>query len=157
MPSIEYEKVKNLECKDTDFKIGDIVVGSTHWYRTMTFWYKIIDIAPKTITLEKLPTSYPTQYMSNTPGDECVPVLKYGNGYYVNPRFPYWINEGDAEIVKANPYKIRRYELHHLKNGKTKKVIPKDSKWEFRLDIRGDKYAPALSHWDGKPGWVNCD
>jgi hypothetical protein len=157
MPSIEYEIVKNISCDDTDFKIGDIVSGTTYMYRNQTFWYKIIKMTPKQIELEELPVSYPTEYMSNTPGDECVPVLKFGSEYYVNPRFPYWVKDRRPEIIKARPYKVRRYEIHHLKNGKTKKVIPKNSKWEFRMRIMGNRWLPSLSHWDEKPGWVNCD
>lgn len=157
MPEIRYETVKHIECKETGFKEGDIVVGVSYWYRTTTTWYRILKVTNKEVTLEELPTSYPTKYMSNTPGSECVPVLKYGEEYYVNPNFPFWLGPTKTGIVKARPYKIREYEIWYNEDGSKKIIHPKEKKWEYHLKLSNDRYKPSLSLWDGKPGWVNCD
>ena len=101
-----YECIKNLEV-DGRFKVGDILVGTTHMYRTATYWYKVIKVTKKQLTLKELQVSYPTKYMSNTPGDSCMPVLEYNGYHFVSTCCPYWLGPRDTETVVAAIEKYR--------------------------------------------------
>ena len=132
---------KNLEVRD-NFKVGDILVGKTHMYRTVTYWYKVIKVTKKQLVLKELQVSYPTEYMSNTFGDECMPVLEVGDQHLLICGFPYWTGPRKTETVTAS---VARHKFDH------------DKDWTVTAEIRGDRYAPSLTIWDGTPGWVNCD
>ena len=137
----DYERVRNLEVGD-NFHVGDILVGKTHMYRTVTYWYEVTKVTKKRLTLRQLDVSYPTAYMSNTPGDECMPVLKFGKRIAFFDGFPYWMGPRKHEEVQAS---VEKYRFN------------KDEAWTICASILGDKYAPSLTKWDGEPGWVNCD
>ena len=157
MGEIKYITEKNIETKLSGFKKGDILVGQTHWGCTTTYWYQIVSMTKKLLTLKELDVSYPTQYMSNTPGDECMPVMEQKcmrpgeifTVHYLAEGFPFWVGPRDHKTVTASIRRSKRYDAS--------KESPKDKEWEYEADIRGDKYAPLLEFWDGKPGWVNCD
>ncbi len=155
MGEITFEKEKNVNVFESGIEIGDILCGQTHMYRTVTYWYQVVDITMKQLKLRRLQVSYPTEYMDNTPGDQCMPVLEYSKGkkkvYALVPGFPYWSGPREEEIVKATVCRIRTME--EMPDGK-KKVY---EDWQYHADIMGDKYAPILSLWYGEPGWVNCD
>lgn len=149
MGEIKYITEKNRTTKESGFKIGDILCGTTHMYHTETHWYRIVDMTAKLLTLEKMDVSYPTQYMSNTPGDESMPVLNVNGRYYLAEGFPYWPGHIGWGIVTASVRRTKRYDSYN--------EDPADKPWEYEADVRGDSYAPLLRLWDGKPGWVNCD
>ena len=157
----EIEK-KGVRVKDMGVKVGDILTGQTHMYRTITYWYVVEKVTDKRLTLRRLDVCYPTQYMSNTPGDHCMPVCEWkmpdGDIIYVLPAgYPYWLGHMKAndELVQA---KVTRYrDLHYdgsYEEGKEPIFI---SEWRYYVELVGDDRAPLLSLWYGKPGWVNCD
>ena len=155
MGEIIYKTEKGKTTKESGFKIGDILVGRTYWYRTTTYWYQIIGITDKQLKLKKLNVCYPTEYMSNTPGDECMPVLEYVNeklairDYFPAAGFPYWIKVNEGTTYKASIDLVITTEEFTNRTDKIRR--------EYKAKILGDRYAPSLDLWDGKPGWVNCD
>ena len=136
-----YEIMKNQDV-GTNYKVGDILVGSTHMYRTKPYWYQVVKVTKKQLTLKRMQESYSTKYMDNTPGDYCMPVFKIGNEHILTLGYPYWIGPRDTELVIAN---VERYKWEG------------EEEWSTYAKRRGDRYAPLLSLWDGKPQWVNCD
>ena len=162
MGIINYEHDKqNRTVKESGFQLGDILTGQTHCYRTVTYWYKVIGMTAKQLKLEEMQVSYPTEYMSNTPGSQCMPVdevkcMRPGGEVfsldYFCPGFPYYPGKRKKEIVKASIKRFRRIETFP---GMDKEDIVSD--WIYEAEIIGDRYAPTLELWDGKPGWVNCD
>ena len=136
-----YECEKNLEVGD-NFQVGDILVGKTHMYRTVTYWYKVVRKTKKRLMLKQLDVSYPTQYMSNTPGDACMPVIEKDGKYMCYAGFPYWSGHMEYAEVQAS---VERYRFDTEKP------------WTIAASILGDEYAPSLTKWNGEPGWVNCD
>lgn len=155
MGEILYKREKGRTVKESGFKIGDILVGQSHWYRTTTYWYQVIGMTDKQLKLKQLNVCYPTQYMSNTPGDECMPVLEFVNEkknirqYFPAAGFPYWIKVNEGTTYKASIDLVITTE--EFKNE------IKEVRREYEAKILGDRYAPSLDLWDGKPGWVNCD
>lgn len=135
------ELIKNIDVAG-HFKVGDILYGETCMYRTTPYWYEVIKTTKKQLTLKRLDVSYPTKYMSNTPGDHCMPVLRKNGNYVLFKGYPYWIGHKEYKPVTASVQKYR----WESKDG-----------WKAEAVIRGDRYAPLLQKWDGKPGWVNCD
>ena len=161
MPEILYKTEKNKTVKESGFKIGDILVGTSHWYRTATYWYQVIGMTEKQLKLKKLNVCYPTQYMSNTPGDQCMPVLEFVNEkknirqYFPAAGFPYWIKVNEGTTYKGSISKVNRIEKWDGDNGiVVNKIV--ESTYEVRILGEG-KYYPTFELWDGKPGWVNCD
>lgn len=116
---------------DHSFKEGDILVSTWGYNRTVTTWYKVVRTTKCKVIVHELPTSYPTGYMSNTPGDYCMPVI-------------------DGKVDPAYPYV--GYEPEEEETGTAKRFS--DGKEYVKLPGR---YGHILYHWDGKPGWVNCD
>lgn len=155
MGLIEYEREKNRTVKESGFGIGDILTGQSHWYRTATYWYQIIGVTDKQLKLKELNVCYPTEYMSNTPGDECMPVLEFVNeklgirDYFPAAGFPYWVKVHEGKTFKASIVKVTTTE----RIGDEKKVRDIG----YNAQLLGDRYAPYLELWDGRPGWVNCD
>ena len=147
--TMQYLTEKKVGTKESGFKVGDILCGTTHMYRTQTHWYQIVSMTKKLLTLKELNVSYPTQYMSNTPGDNCMPVLEFGDQYILINGYPYWSGPYRQDKVTASVQRFKRYDDMN--------EMPDEKMWIYEADIRGDKYAPLLSLWDGKPGWVNCD
>ena len=161
MPEIVYKTEKNKTVKESGFKIGDILVGTSHWYRTTTYWYQVIGMTDKQLKLKKLNVCYPTGYMSNTPGSECMPVLEFINEkknirhYFPAEGFPYWMKMKEGMTYKGTISKVNRIEKWHGDGGVVaNKVV--ESTYEVRILGKG-KYYPTFELWDGKPGWVNCD
>lgn len=153
MPGLEFERKKDVDVSETDFKVGDILTGQSHMYRTMTYWYKIVRMTKKQLILKRLQVSYPTEYMSNTPGDNCMPVLEYDGGtekvFAIIPGYPYWLGPRETEEVKASVQKTRDVLVYEDRK--------EYKEWVSEARILGDSYAPTLERWDGRPGWVNCD
>ena len=139
----------------------------------MTYWYEIVKTTAKQLTLKQLDVSYPTKYMSNTPGDICLPVLtKRRDGwlididrgddgmetaFYLSPRCPYWPGHRDWGLFTARIDKVMTLERFYddeFKNVTEEKVREE----KYKAVIIGDHYAPDLTLWEGeKEGWVNCD
>ena len=113
------------------FKTGDILVATWGYNRTITSWYKVIRTTRCKVIMHQLPVSYPTRYMSNTPGDYCMPVI---DGK-VDPAYPFVGYKSDEEV---------RGTSSQFRDGKPYVKLP-------------GRYGQVLYHWDGKPGWVNCD
>lgn len=156
MPMISWETEKRQTVKDSGFKVGDILWGQTHMYRTVTYWYEIVKTTTKQLTLRRLNVSYPTAYCSNTPGSQCYPVLEVRENdpeYIIDKRFPYHGNLIDWGIFKASISRMRSVEIPY--DTREPEVY---GEWKYIADIIGDHYTPSLSLWDGEtPGWVNCD
>lgn len=157
MSSYEIERKRTME--ESGFKVGDILWGKTYMYRTMTYWYEIIKVTNKQLTLKRLNVSYPTKYMSNTPGSECYPVLIVRENeavypeYIIDKRFPYHGNLIQYDLDKAFISRVRSVDIPH--DTSEPEVF---GEWEYYAKLIGDRYAPFLSLWDGEtPGWVNCD
>lgn len=136
-------KKEDITVKESGFKVGDILVGQTHMYRTITYWYEIIRVTEKRLELRELPVAYPTAYRSNTPGDYCMPVLNIKRNWFIPNGYPYTDNLKEHEPVKG---KAIRYTLDTKKGEST----------SIYVSLFGN-YTPLLSLWDGAPGWVNCD
>ncbi len=134
---------EDITVKESGLKVGDILVGQTHMYRTITYWYEIIKVTEKRVELRELPVAYRTAYMSNTPGDSCMPVLNVKGNWFIPEGFPYTGQIREYEPVKG---KVVRY-TRDTKEGKKSSVY---------VSLFGN-YTPLLSLWDGAPGWVNCD
>ena len=148
---IDFKREKNKTVKESGFKVGDILVGTTHWYRTATYWYQVIGMTEKQLKLKQLNICYPTEYMSNTPGSECMPVLEFVNeklgihDYFPSAGFPYWMKLKEGVTFKASIDLVITLEDDKVKEK------------EYEARLIGDRYVPTLSLWDGRPGWVNCD
>ena len=131
---------KILTTKEAGFAVGDILCGTTHYYRTVTHWYEVVRMTPKRLVLRKLPVSYQTEYLSNTPGSYCMPII---DGE-VDSRCPFHASlEPDDYEVQGS---ITQY-----------KWSDKEDWDEPNVCLIGDRYGPILHRWDGEPGWVNCD
>lgn len=117
---------------ESAFKVGDILVGTGGYNRTYTKWYKVVRTTACKVIVDELPVSYPTEYGSNTPGDICMPVL-------------------DGRVDPSCPYCFRDCGLDVNVGG-----LVYESKYGEYVKLPGD-YGMHLHHWDGKPGWVNCD
>lgn len=165
MPEILFKTEKNKTVKESGFKIGDILVGTTHWYRTATYWYQVIGVTEKQVKLKELNICYPTEYMSNTPGSECMPVLEFVNEskgirkYFPAAGFPYWSKTREGFVFKGSISKVNRIERSWKKDSDDyddyeDKIV--DSYYEVTIIGQG-KYYPSFTLWDGRPGWVNCD
>lgn len=156
MGLISFKREKNKTVKESGFKVGDILVGTSHWYRTITYWYEVIGVTEKQLKLKQLNVCYPTEYMSNTPGDQCMPVLEFVNeklgirNYFPAAGFPYWMKHNEGVTYKASISLLITMEELEGKN------IIRDKEYEATILGEGDYY-PNFSLWDGKPGWVNCD
>lgn len=123
---------KRKDVSESNFKVGDVLVGTTGYNRTITKWYKITKVTKSKVTVDELPVSYPTQYGSNTPGDICMPVI---DGQ-VDPKCPFYFGDyGLDKDVSCFVY---------------------DSPYQEFVKTPGD-YGIRLRQWDGAPGWVNCD
>ena len=120
-----------MDGKTHNFKTGDILVSTWGYNRTITTWYKVIRTTKCKVVMHELPTSYPTVYRSNTPGDSCMPVID-GN---VDPAYPY---------------------VGFIPSGEVSGTVKINYRGEEYVKLPG-KYGNILYHWDGKPGWVNCD
>ena len=163
MPEILFKREKNKTVKESGFKIGDILVGTSHWYRTATYWYQVIGMTDKQLKLKKLNVCYPTQYMSNTPGDQCMPVLEFVNEkknirqYFPAAGYPYWVKVNEGATYKGSISKLKRIERFWTKDDGSD-AVDKVVEETYEVSIIGeDKYYPTFELWDGKPGWVNCD
>lgn len=162
MGMISHRTEKGRTVKESGFKIGDILVGKTYMYRTQTYWYRVVGMTEKQLKLKELNVSYPTKYMSNTPGDECMPVMEYWRQgddkpgmkkrYMLFEGFPYWPGPRDKGVFKASIQRTRTIETFP---GSEKEV---KNDWEYEAVLIGDRYGPhTLELWNGEPGWVNCD
>ena len=155
MGEISYKREKGKTVKESGFKVGDILVGTSHWYRTTTYWYEVIGVTDKQLKLKELNVCYPTEYMSNTPGSECMPVLEFINeklgirDYFPAAGFPYWMKTKEGTTYKASIDLVITTEKFTDRTDEIRR--------EYEAKILGDRYAPSLDLWDGKPGWVNCD
>lgn len=155
MGIINYKREKGKTVKESGFKVGDILVGNTYVYRNVTYWYQIIGMTDKQLKLKRLNVCYPTKYMSNTPGDECMPVLEFVNeklgirDYFPAAGFPYWMKMKEGIIYKASIDLVITTEEFMDRTDEIRR--------EYEAHIIGDRYAPTLDLWDGRPGWVNCD
>lgn len=163
MPEILFKREKNKTVKESGFKVGDILVGKSHWYRTVTYWYEIIGVTKKQVKLKKLNTCYPTKYMDNTPGDQCMPVLEYVNeklnikNYFPAEGFSYWFKTRNDTVYRGSISKLKRIE-RYWNNDDGSDVVDKIVEETYEVSIIGEgRYYPDFSLWDGKPGWVNCD
>jgi len=137
-------KKEDITIKESGLKVGDILIGQTHMYRTITYWYEIIKVTEKRLEVRELPVAYPTAYRNNTPGDQCMPVLNVKDNWYIPNGYPY--TDPLRECSKPVRGKAVRYTVDTTK-GKSTRIY---------VDIPGN-YSPLLSLWDGTPGWVNCD
>lgn len=122
---------KGIDVKDSDFKVGDILVGSNHWGHTYTVWYKIVRTTKCKVVLTELPVSYETAYGPNTTGSECMPVI-------------------DGIVDSSCPHYFGNRGLEHSVS-----AFVRESSYGKYVKLPGD-YGIHLHHWDGKPGWVNC-
>ena len=118
---------------ESTFKVGDILVGTGGYNRTYTKWYKVVRTTACKVIVDELPVSYPTKYGPNTPGDICMPVL---DGH-VDPSCPYYFGDFGLDVSVGGLVYETKYGPDYVK-------------------LPGD-YGMHLHHWDGKPGWVNCD
>ena len=125
--------MKAIRVKDTDFKVGDVLVGTGGYNMTYTKWYKIVRTTDCKVFLDEYPVSYPTKYGPNTPGDICMPVI---DGK-VDERCPFYFGRMGEESNVSGTIRQYRDGEHYIK-------------------LKGT-YGMCLRHWDGKPGWVNCD
>lgn len=124
--------MKAIRVKDTDFKVGDVLVGTGGYNMTYTKWYKIVRVTDCKVILNEYPISYQTEYGPNTPGSFCMPVI---DGV-VDESCPYYFGaRGIESNVKAG---IEEWNNKHY------------------VKLPG-RYGMSLSHWNGSPGWVNCD
>lgn len=155
MGIIDYKREKGKTVRESGFKIGDILVGTSHWYRTTTYWYQVIGMTNKQLKLKQLNVCYPTQYMSNTSGSECMPVLEFVNeklgirDYFPAEGFSHWIKIKEGMTYKAS------IDLVITTEEFTDRIDEVER--EYEVHIIGDRDAPILELWDGKPGWVNCN
>lgn len=155
MGIINFKRENNKTVKESGFKIGDIIVGTTHWYRTETYWYEIIGMTEKQLKLKQLNVCYPTEYMSNTSGSQCMPVLEFVNEklgirkYFPADGFPYWNKYNEGVTFKAS---ISLFITTEETKGK---MSIKNKEYKATIIGEGEDY-PRFSLWDGKPGWVNC-
>ena len=155
MGLINFKREKNKTVKESGFKVGDILSGRTFMYRTVTYWYEIVGMTDKQLKLKQLNICYPTECMDYTPGSECMPVMEFVNeklsirDYFPAAGFPYWSKIEEGVIYKATIDLVITTEEFE---DETKEISR-----EYEAKILGDRYAPSLDLWDGKPGWVNCD
>ena len=154
MTLVDFETEKGITVKESGFKVGDILSGTTHMYRTVTYWFEIISVTEKRMKLRKLSVSYPTKFMSNTPGDQCMPIIVCKNMRYIAEGFPYYPAYRDDEIITASVYKERTVN-NRYKDGKW--TVESKGEWKYHAKPVGDSFYPTLSMWDGMPGWVNMD
>lgn len=122
---------EKIEVKDSGIKVGDILVGTSGWNRTITTWYKVVRTTKCKVVLDELPTSYPTEYGSNTPGSICMPVV-------------------DGVIDKSCPF------VFNYRTEKGVSAFVYKTGYGIKVKLPGD-YGASLHPWDGAPGWVNCD
>lgn len=123
---------KTINVDGSGFKVGDVLVGTSYWGRTTTRWYKVVRTTKCKVVVSELPTSYQTAYGPNTPGSYCMPVM-------------------DGIVDKSCPYYFgdRGLESDVM-------AIVRQSQYGNYVKLPGT-YGMCLYHWDGKPGWVNCD
>lgn len=119
-----------MDEKIHNFKAGDILVSTWGYNRTITTWYKVIRTTRCKVFMEELPTAYPTPYMSNTPGDFCMPVV-------------------DGQIPQGYPFV--GYTPDGVVSGRAGNFGDREY---VRLPGR---YGQFLYRWGGGPGWVNSD
>ena len=120
------------QVKDSSFKVGDILVGTGGYNMTYTKWYKVTRVTKCKVFVDEFPISYQTEYGPNTPGSYCMPVI---DGI-VDESCPYYFgSRGIESNVGGLVYESERAEYVKLPG----------------------TYGMLLSHWTGKPGWVNCD
>ena len=104
-------KKEDITVKESGFKVGDILVGQTHMYRTITYWYEIIRVTEKRLELRELPVAYPTAYRSNTPGDHCMPVLNVKGNWFIPNGYPYTDRLKENEPVKGKAMRLTYTEV----------------------------------------------
>ena len=122
-----------IQVKDSGFNVGDVVVGVGGYNMTYTEWYKIVRVTKCKVFLKEYPVSYATPYGPNTPGSHCMPEI-------------------DGVVDESCPYYFGSRELSD------KEVSGIIRQWNGKHYIKlPGTYGMSLNHWDGRPGWVNCD
>ena len=122
-----------ITVKETDFKVGDILMGTGGYNRTYTEWYKIVRTTKCKVFMVELPISYETEYGPNTFGSHCMPVI-------------------DDKVDETCPYYFGSFGSDKEVSG----IVRKYRDGEPYVKLPGT-YGMTLRHWNGKPGWVNCD
>lgn len=117
---------------ESTFKTGDILVGTGGYNCTYTKWYKVVRTTACKVIVDELPVSYPTKYGPNTPGDICMPVI-------------------DGCVDSSCPYYFGARGLESNVGG-----LVYGTEFGDFVKLPGT-YGMHLHHWNGKPGWVNCD
>lgn len=130
--------MKALNLKDTDYKVGDIIVGTTYWGCTTPHFFKIVGMkGKKTLLVQSLPCAYDSKYGSNSPYYECVPDEYDPNGRFVH--FEFALRWAD----RHPPEEARVYTYHGD---------------DTFVKVGKGKYGTILcDRWDGTPRSGNCD
>jgi hypothetical protein len=97
-------------------------------------------VTDKTCTLQNLRRCFRTPYMSNTPGDYCVPHVTC-----------------DVFDIRDHVHEFKFMEPGHLDDETARAERGEDGSIRIISGNKRSYSCKLFSHWDGEPEWVNCD